>query len=418
VTWTDAAGNLWLFGGYGLDATTNAYGWLNDLWEYNTSTNEWTWMNGSQASYTASTYGTLGVAAAANAPGGRNLSVSWVDGAGNLWLFGGYGESNGGGQSAPNSGELNDLWKYDPTTNFWTWMGGSQAANMTGVYGTQNVAAAANIPGARDSAISWVDKSGNLWLFGGYGDIATTAGQLNDLWKYSTASGLWTWVSGSSTAAGAAGVYGTQGTPAAGNVPGARESAVSWSDASGNLWLFGGYYIALEVTEQDNDLWRFNPTTGLWTYVSGSTTPRAPGVYGTEGVPAAANVPGARDTSTSWVDVSGNFWLFGGNVMAVLTPGTPAVATQIDDLWEYVPAANQWTWIAGSNAAAAAAAYGTKGVPAVSTTPGARSDSMKWIDAAGNLWLFGGYPIDELVNTGVPQYPNDLWKFVPFNLAP
>jgi hypothetical protein len=418
VTWTDAAGNLWLFGGYGLDATGGDYGWLNDLWEYSTSTNEWTWINGSSASYTASTYGTLGVAAAGNAPGGRTLSVSWIDGAGNLWLFGGYGESNGGGESAENSGELNDLWKYDPTTKFWTWMGGSQAANSAGVYGTQNVAAAGNMPGARDSAISWVDKSGNLWLFGGYGDIAATSGQLNDLWKYSTTSGLWTWVSGSSTAPGAAGVYGTEGTPAAGNVPGARESAVSWIDASGNLWLFGGYYYASEVTEQDNDLWRFNPTSGLWTYMSGSTTPGAAGVYGTEGVPAAANVPGARDTATSWVDAAGNFWLFGGNVVAVLTPGTPAVSTEIDDLWEYVPATNQWTWIAGSNAAAAAAAYGTKGVPAIGTTPGARSDSMKWVDAAGNLWLFGGYPVGENVDNTPPQYPNDLWKFVPFNLAP
>ena len=36
------------------------------------------------------------------------------------------------------------------------------------------------------------------------------------------------------------------------------------------------------------------------------------GVYGTKGVPAAANVPGARDESISWTDSTGNLWLFGG----------------------------------------------------------------------------------------------------------
>ena len=39
---------------------------------------------------------------------------------------------------------------------------------------------------------------------------------------------------------GQPGVYGTLGTPAAGNVPGGRFGAVSWTDSSGHLWLFGG----------------------------------------------------------------------------------------------------------------------------------------------------------------------------------
>ncbi len=71
MTWTDAAGNLWMFGGYGFPIRPAAYGYLSDLWEYKTSTNEWTWINGSSTSDTASNYGTLGVAAAGNAPGGR-----------------------------------------------------------------------------------------------------------------------------------------------------------------------------------------------------------------------------------------------------------------------------------------------------------------------------------------------------------
>ncbi len=37
---------LWLFGGFGIDSTGES-GLLNDLWEFNPSTLEWTWMGGS-----------------------------------------------------------------------------------------------------------------------------------------------------------------------------------------------------------------------------------------------------------------------------------------------------------------------------------------------------------------------------------
>lgn len=48
ATWTDKNGNLWLFGGQGYDAGTNATGvLLDDLWEYSPATKEWTWMGGS-----------------------------------------------------------------------------------------------------------------------------------------------------------------------------------------------------------------------------------------------------------------------------------------------------------------------------------------------------------------------------------
>ena len=37
-----------------------------------------------------------------------------------------------------------------------------------------------------------------------------------------------------------------------------------------------------------------------------------PGVYGTLGIAAAGNIPGARDSAATWTDSNGNFWLFGG----------------------------------------------------------------------------------------------------------
>ena len=51
----------------------------------------------------------------------------------------------------------------------WTWMSGANVTNQTGVYGIKGVPDAANVPGARRGAVSWIDSSGDLWLFGGEG---------------------------------------------------------------------------------------------------------------------------------------------------------------------------------------------------------------------------------------------------------
>ena len=237
--------------GYGSVAGT--LGWLNDLWEFNPTTKEWTWVSGSGALICQSNgadciqpgvYGTLGVAAAGNVPGSREWSASWMDSSGNLWLF-------AGGLNSPGS---NDLWKFNPSTKEWAWMGGSSATDQSGVYGTLGTPAGADIPGSRIQASSWTDSSGNFWLFGGTGYSSAGAyGDLDDLWKFSPATNEWTWIDGSS-AANPVAEYGTFGTPAAENIPGAREGAANWRDSSGNLWLFGG-------NDNPNDLWKYQLST-------------------------------------------------------------------------------------------------------------------------------------------------------------
>src|ERR1019366_5479890 len=152
----------------------------------------------------------------------------------------------------------------------WTWEAGFSSVNAGGVYGTQSAVGANNVPGARKTASSWTDSSGNLWLFGGFGYDATGAvGYLNDLWQYNPSSGQWTWVSGGN-AHNASGVYGTLSTAAATNVPGARYSTSFWFDSSGNLWLFGGVgFDSTGAAGSLNDLWRYSPTSRQWTWVGG-----------------------------------------------------------------------------------------------------------------------------------------------------
>jgi N-acetylneuraminic acid mutarotase len=398
VTWTDSAGNLWLFGGAGYDGGGhNVY--FNDVWEYSTISG-WAWMGGSASTNVAGVYGTQGQTASSNAPGSRSSAVSWTDSSGNLWLFGGYGyDANG------TLGNLNDLWEFNPTTHAWTWVGGSDTENAYGLYGTLGSASMSNMPGARNSAVSWTDSSGNFWLFGGNGEAQSgTGGSLNDLWMFNKTLG-WTWISGSN-GLDQIGSYGTQGTPSTGNVPGARQFSSGWIDASDNLWVFGGQgYDSSGHLGNMNDLWQYSPTAKTWTWVSGSSTIAALAVYGTQGVAAAGNVPGARDNADAWIDSSGNLWLFGG--FAYNSTGTQG---SVDDLWTYSPTAGTWKWVAGSSTADVKGVYGTKKTAAASNEPGARNSASAWTNHAGGFWVFGGQGFD---STDAGGLLNDLWEYVP-----
>lgn len=355
------------------------------------TSNVWTWVGGAEVVNQMGTYGAQGSAAATNFPGARQQSVRWTDTSANFWLFGGSGYDATG-----TPGNLNDLWEY--SSSQWTWMGGSNAANQTGMYGTLGTAAAGNVPGARNSGVGWIDKSGNFWLFGGSGNDSTgTQGDLNDLWKYS--AGQWTWVGGANVA-NQTGTYGTLATPATGNIPGGRFHSVSWTDASGNLWLFGGNgYDSTGTPGYLNDLWEYS--AGQWTWMGGASVVSQTGTYGTLGAAAASNVPGARQKAVSWTDASGNFWLLGGY-------GYDSVGTlgYLNDLWKY--SAGQWTWIGGSNKVNQTGTYGTLGTAAPGNVPGARSSGVGWIDASGNFWIFGGNGYD---SAGTQGYLDDLWKY-------
>jgi N-acetylneuraminic acid mutarotase len=325
VSWTDASGNLWLFGGFGTDSVGNS-GFLNDLWKFNPAAGTWEWVSGSTTINAIGNYGTQGVASASNVPGARQEAVSWTDASGNLWLFGGFGYP-----SSNSYGYLNDLWKFNPTAGTWEWVSGSSSSYTLGTYGTQGNASTTNVPGSRFVATSWIDASGNLWLFGGVEYSASDSGYLNDLWKFDPTAGTWEWVSGSNTAY-AGGIYGTQGVASTTNVPGAREGAISWTDASGNLWLFGGDGFVSPSTGNLNDLWEFNPTAGTWEWVSGSNGLNDNGLYGTQGVPSTTNVPGGRLEPISWMDLSGNLWLFGG-----YGADSTGSTGYLNDLWEFTP---------------------------------------------------------------------------------
>jgi hypothetical protein len=326
VSWKDSSGNLWLFGGFGLNGdTTSGAGILNDLWEFTTA-GTWNFVGGSTIlTFNASgVYGTKGSCPSGTTcfPGSRYSATGFADPSGNFWLSGGQGIDSVG-----NQGLLNDLWEF--SNGSWTWVSGSDTANASPSYPTTNgTFSASNVPGARQNSTSWFDAFGNFWLFGGngIGKGSATPGELNDLWEFSTTSAEWAWITGANVT-GQAGQYGNEGQSGSGNTPGSRERASGWLDASGNFWLFGG----IDANGGEfNDLWEF--TGGNWIWMNGSSSTDSPGTYGTEGQGTSLTTPGSRDWASSWTDNSGNLWLFGGDGIAAEFP-----EGYLNDLWEYLP---------------------------------------------------------------------------------
>ena len=390
--WAAADGSIWLFGGSGSSNGYN-YGSLNDLWKYNPATNEWTWVKGDN------TINNIGIYSNANAslnkPGARDQAVGWVDTNGDFWLFGGNGYASAG------SGLLNDLWKYNIASNTWTWVKGDNIINVTGVYSNGTVLL--NKPGSRYQATGWV-AGGDLYLFGGWGRASTaTNGRLNDLWRYTIATNTWTWVKGDNTISNI-GVY-TSAT-ASNRKPGARYQATSWVDASGIAWLFGGSGLTTSSSTGDlNDLWNYNATTNIWTWVKGDNVLNVDNVYGVQNIPDINNKPGGRYSSAGWADNTGNLWLFAGN-------RNSTYPYEFNDIWRYNIATNTWTWIKGSDTWYQPANYGTQGIADDNNTPGSKKFVATCKDASGSFWLYGGVGYGFVSNSNA-VFLNELWKFNP-----
>jgi hypothetical protein len=94
VAWTDGTYKFWLFGG---NMSTQGALYKSDLWMFDPSTTNWTWVHGVQTTGNAGTYGTKGTANSTVNPGARWEGYCCGNAAmpdGGIWLFGGSNVSN------------------------------------------------------------------------------------------------------------------------------------------------------------------------------------------------------------------------------------------------------------------------------------------------------------------------------------
>jgi len=189
----------------------------------------------------------------------------------------------------------------------------------------------------------WVDTTGNVWLFGGFGfDSAGTGSPngaiLNDLWEFT--GGQWVWVSGNNLA-NQTGIYGTQTIADPANFPGARWGAAGWTDVSNNLWFYGGWGYGSVTTDPTgflDDIWEYQHSTGQWIWWKGTNGVNQATQYDSTlgfALPFVKNIAGARRGAAIWKqDVNDDVWIFGGEGFDFGNGNPPAY---LDDMWTYLP---------------------------------------------------------------------------------
>jgi hypothetical protein len=364
-------GKLYLFGGYGYDGVGNQ-GYMNDVWEYNPATNIWNNIKGSSIRNSGGDFGTKGVGILSNSPSARSTAATWV--ANNkLYIYGGDS----------NFGALNDVWVFDPITNIWTWLAGTQLVYEPGNFGVKGMGDSSTNPPSITGSFTWV-YNGNLYLFGG--------GDYNTLWVFNTTTNIWTWLGGSNNI-NQTGQYGTLGFGSTSNVPGSRRDGCAASIGS-KFYLYGGYGIDETANNFGilADLWEYNVLNGEWKFTAGFKTVSIGRDYSQIDI-----APGSRNYS-KMISHKNSLYLFGG---------TDGSSNYFGDLIQFDFELNYWKFKAGTININELGVFLTKGVPHPTAMPGNRVAFSLW-NLNDKIYLFGG-------NSSLGDM-NDLWSYnIPCN---
>lgn len=454
ATWVDSNGNFWLFGGLGMASSPNTAGSLNDLWMLDSTSRTWTRMLGGDNGGSGGTLlSSSSLGGAANnselLPGGRSYAVSWTLNVGtnsdDLYMFGGVGDiqatatvqiTNNGTLEAGDTLHINGV-------SFPITAGANASATLsalaiqinstitTGIIdtvtafvdGTDTMTLFADTAGptGNNHTVSITDGAvSNLVIsstaFTGGVTVTTTLGLFNDLWKYNTASGVWTLINVDDasdvnvpTFQDANGRYGNLGLATDSNIPPPRSQATGkeWVE-SGNLYLFGGN--GKDSTGEVgllNDLWVYTVSTNQWTWIGGSNTHSEGGTYGTQGTGSTTNIPGSRRGGTTSVNrsTSTTQFLFHGGFGFGLSGG----AGHLSDLWQFTPSSLEWTYLAGTDQRNEVGSYPATHERVPGSYPGGRSNSAGWTDSKYRFFLLGGFGYGSTPNT--TGHLNDMWVY-------
>ncbi|MFY0671943.1 MAG: choice-of-anchor J domain-containing protein [Bacteroidia bacterium] len=451
VMWCDGNGDIWLFGGWGVDVNGNQ-GRLNDLWRFNVSSKKWAFIKGSKYRNQNGVYNNLGTPNTGSTPGGRNRCITAVDNSGNLWLYGGYGYASSGGE-----GGLSDLWHFNVSTKTWTWMGGSNSTWEWHSWSTKKTYVASSVPGTRWEGGATVDTNGFFWLFGGKGH----SGQMDDLWKLKLNSNLSVFYSkqdsnslfqlthddasnrrkgtkfGITKVGGVAQrhTYQVQNN-GVGILKFTNSTRIELTGAgAADFKIINKPKYKLQYGENSQFTIEFKPkTAGLrqavlniytnsatnptfkinlsgmaisnelsfdeWNWVHGSEKHLVNGSY-TSGSDFSGS-PGTREVAASCKDDQGRMWLWGGwgNGSSGSNKGW------LNDLWVYDSRKGTWQWVSGSSQTGQAPSYGTKGTAGTSYHPAGKQSANIWYHN-GYIYVFGGY--GDMDN--VTSYSNEFWRY-------
>lgn len=95
--------------------------------------------------------------------------------------------------------------------------------------------------------------------------------------------------------------------------------------------FFSGYY-------HFNTLWKYDPKSTFWTWISGSDTQSQSNQYDALGVFSPTAQIGSRYGSNMWIDHENIIWIFGGCVGDV---------TYRNDMWKFRISTGEWAFAGG-----------------------------------------------------------------------
>ncbi len=170
-----------------------------------------------------------------------------------------------------------------------------------------------------------------------------------------------------------------------------NNTQILWK-SNDNIYFYGNDAFNTTGT---SSFWVYNLTIKQWKCIQPKNMAAN---YGTKGVFAATNCPGARFNSIAFTDSSGNLYMMAGG------------GYQINDLWKYDISLQQWAWVSGySNNTGVLGALGPIGLASPNYFPASRLDAMPILANDGMIYIYGGYPT---FTTG-SDYRSNLWRYNP-----
>ena len=320
--WMDANGDVWVFGGRGEDENGD-FGYMNDLWRWDSSAKRWFFEEGSKIRDQGNYYFDLSTFSLVYKVGGRIGMNIWQAPNGDVLLYGGHGfHSSGTGE-----GYFADFWKWDG--NNWTLIGGMPFSGIP-----RDPFSVSPEPGSRAFSTLIPDGDNGFYLYGGrsYDGPASilTSGLADDLWYYDYGANTWSFLGGSTSGFEVPPTYGVATFNDSLISPGSLENAVGWNH-EGNIYLFSGIGSSVNNgTDRSNDFWHWNGTNWAFLKGSGDTSILSKTASVKQGGKGSfEDFPAARDRAQAWQDKYGNLHLLGGR-------GTTSIGTSrqfLDDHW-------------------------------------------------------------------------------------
>ena len=360
------------------------------------SQNQWTWVGGSKVA-NENTYepGLTSNENSVNFPGFRQRDKSLTDSQGNIWFF--------SGDDLYNSDLVsNALWKYNTTTNKFTFKKGLVKGLTNGYNKGIGVEHYRNTIPSISNRQMWIDNSDNIWSYSGryWGSSSSSNGtgyNKTELWKYISATNNWILIDEGTF--DFAGNYGILGVESSVNKPPALENAITWTDNNNNLWMFGGLLLSHGTDNyKSNALWKYNIYTGNWTWISGSNLPNGLNSFGPLNIESSNSHPGASNSGRGgWVDSNGFLWLLDTTYNNFSTGANYSTT----NIWKYNTNTNLWILIKQMSNTETIVTLGTENI---NNNPSYISDGKRniWKDNNNNVWYY-------YTTSGIDK----LWKYNP-----